>query len=123
MCLIHASSTGPRGRARAARVADMLSEIEIGRAEGHICCVMTQASLSSARRGADWLATAGLRPTRQRLALAALLVGDGQDRHVTAESLFEAAAVGIITPAAPAALFDFLDVSRWCPITSKESTF
>lgn len=92
MCLIHASSTGPRGRARAARAADMLSEIEIRRAEGHICCVMTQASPSSARRGADWLATAGLRPTRQRLALAALLVGDGQDRHVTAESLFEAAA-------------------------------
>ena len=40
-------------------------------------------------RGADWLAKAGLRPTRQRLALAALLVGDGQNRHVTAESLFE----------------------------------
>jgi len=41
--------------------------------------------------GSDWLATAGLRPTRQRVTLAALLVGDGQDRHVTAESLFEAA--------------------------------
>ena len=41
-------------------------------------------------RGAAWLASAGLRPTRQRLSLAALLVGDGQDRHVTAESLFEA---------------------------------
>ena len=39
----------------------------------------------------DWLATAGLRPTRQRVTLAALLVGDGQHRHVTAESLFEAA--------------------------------
>lgn len=37
----------------------------------------------------DWLASAGLRPTRQRLALAELLVGDGQHRHVTAESLFE----------------------------------
>ena len=43
------------------------------------------------QRGADWLAGAGLRPTRQRLALATLLVGDGNDRHVTAESLFEAA--------------------------------
>jgi Fur family iron response transcriptional regulator len=43
-------------------------------------------------RGARWLAKAGLRPTRQRLALAALLVGDGEDRHVTAESLYEAAA-------------------------------
>jgi Fur family iron response transcriptional regulator len=44
------------------------------------------------RRGTDWLARGGLRPTRQRLALAALLVGDGQDRHVTAEGLFDAAA-------------------------------
>jgi len=42
-------------------------------------------------RASRWLASAGLRPTRQRRALAALLVGDGQDRHVTAESLFEAA--------------------------------
>ncbi|MGC9371121.1 MAG: iron response transcriptional regulator IrrA [Paracoccaceae bacterium] len=41
-------------------------------------------------RGTAWLAGAGLRPTRQRVALAALLVGDGQDRHVTAESLFAA---------------------------------
>ncbi len=39
--------------------------------------------------GTKWLSRAGLRPTRQRLALAALLIGDGQDRHVTAESLFE----------------------------------
>ncbi|OYU19245.1 MAG: transcriptional repressor [Rhodobacteraceae bacterium PARR1] len=42
------------------------------------------------QRGTDWLARGGLRPTRQRLALAALLVGDGQDRHVTAESLYAA---------------------------------
>ena len=42
--------------------------------------------------GGRWLASAGLRPTRQRLALAELLVGDGRDRHVTAESLFDAAA-------------------------------
>lgn len=42
-------------------------------------------------RSAAWLAGAGLRPTRQRMTLASLLVGDGQDRHVTAESLFEAA--------------------------------
>ena len=41
--------------------------------------------------GASWLATADLRPTRQRVTLAALLIGDGQHRHVTAESLFEAA--------------------------------
>lgn len=42
----------------------------------------------------DWLARGGLRPTRQRLALAALLVGDGEDRHVTAEGLYAAAAQG-----------------------------
>ena len=40
-------------------------------------------------RGAAWLAGGGLRPTRQRLSLAALLVGDGHNRHVTAESLYE----------------------------------
>ena len=39
-------------------------------------------------RGTEWLSGAGLRPTRQRVTLAALLVGDGQNRHVTAESLF-----------------------------------
>ena len=38
-----------------------------------------------------WLGTAGLRPTRQRVALAELLIGDGKHRHVTAESLFESA--------------------------------
>ena len=37
---------------------------------------------------AGWLASGQLRPTRQRLALAELLVGDGMNRHVTAESLF-----------------------------------
>lgn len=41
-------------------------------------------------RGTDWLAKGGLRPTRQRVALASLLVGDGMNRHVTAESLFAA---------------------------------
>ncbi|WP_294621170.1 iron response transcriptional regulator IrrA [uncultured Roseovarius sp.] len=46
--------------------------------------MMTEA----VKRGTDWLAGAGLRPTRQRVALATLLVGDGQHRHVTAESLF-----------------------------------
>jgi len=42
------------------------------------------------KRGTDWLAKGGLRPTRQRVALASLLVGDGNNRHVTAESLFAA---------------------------------
>ncbi|EAP76780.1 MULTISPECIES: iron response transcriptional regulator IrrA [Roseovarius] len=41
-------------------------------------------------RGTEWLTQAGLRPTRQRVALATLLIGDGQHRHVTAESLFAA---------------------------------
>ena len=41
-------------------------------------------------RGTKWLAQADLRPTRQRLSLATLLVGDGQDRHVTAEGLHAA---------------------------------
>lgn len=45
----------------------------------------------STQRGTDWLAGAGLRPTRQRVTLAELLVGDGQDRHITAESLHAAA--------------------------------
>jgi Fur family iron response transcriptional regulator len=42
------------------------------------------------KRSTEWLAGAGLRPTRQRLTLAELLVGDGQNRHVTAESLHAA---------------------------------
>src|SRR6056297_3247081 len=42
------------------------------------------------KAGEDWLATADLRPTRQRVALASLLVGDGRNRHVTAESLHQA---------------------------------
>jgi Fur family iron response transcriptional regulator len=42
-------------------------------------------------RAKEWLSSAGLRPTRQRVALAELLIGDGNNRHVTAESLFESA--------------------------------
>ncbi len=49
---------------------------------------MSDAELET---GTKWLAAAGLRPTRQRLTLATLLVGDGRHRHVTAESLFDAA--------------------------------
>ena len=36
----------------------------------------------------QWLAKGSLRPTRQRVILAQRLIGDGQNRHVTAESLF-----------------------------------
>ena len=46
--------------------------------------------MTAHERGEAWLSGAGLRPTRQRLALASLLVGDGKDRHVTAESLHAA---------------------------------
>lgn len=48
---------------------------------------MTPAALE---RSQSWLGQANLRPTRQRLALASLLVGDGQNRHVTAEGLHDA---------------------------------
>ncbi|MEP2783488.1 MAG: Fur family transcriptional regulator Irr [Pseudoruegeria sp.] len=41
-------------------------------------------------RATTWLAQSDLRPTKQRTALAEMLVGDGENRHVTAESLFEA---------------------------------
>ena len=44
--------------------------------------------LTGTERSAEWLKAGGLRPTRQRLALAELLVGDGMNRHVTAESLY-----------------------------------
>ncbi len=47
--------------------------------------------LDADNQAETWLSKAGLRPTRQRRALAALLVGDGRHRHVTAERLFESA--------------------------------
>ena len=40
------------------------------------------------QRATKWLEEANLRPTRERLCLAEVLVGDGQDKHVTAETLF-----------------------------------
>ncbi len=51
---------------------------------------MTQQTQTLIARGNAWLSDGGLRPTRQRVALAALLVGDGNNRHVTAESLYDA---------------------------------
>jgi Fur family iron response transcriptional regulator len=54
---------------------------------------MTMTSIPSdtaQSRGTEWLARGGLRATRQRLLLAELLVGDGENRHVTAESLHAA---------------------------------
>ena len=50
----------------------------------------TQIDETRLARGARWLAGAQVRATRQRVSLAALLVGDGQDRHVTAEALHAA---------------------------------
>lgn len=47
---------------------------------------------SPQERSHEWLSNAGVRPTRQRLALAELLIGDGEHRHVCAESLYAAAA-------------------------------
>lgn len=47
-------------------------------------------SSRSIDRGTEWLSKGGVRPTRQRVALASLLIGDGKNRHVTAESLFAA---------------------------------
>jgi Fur family iron response transcriptional regulator len=64
-------------------------------------------------RGRDWLGRAGLRPTRQRLSLAALLVGDGADRHVTAESLF-AAAEGVGEPVSLATVYNTLRAFLRC---------
>ncbi len=52
--------------------------------------IRNTAPVHASERGLEWLQGAGLRPTRQRLALAELLVGDGKDRHVTAESLHAA---------------------------------
>jgi len=57
----------------------------------HRTDIQIDETTSAETLGGAWLAGAGLRPTRQRLALATLLVGDGQHRHVTAESLFDAA--------------------------------
>ena len=52
--------------------------------------VMMQLDDAAVQRGLAWLAGGDMRPTRQRVTLAALLVGDGKDRHFTAESLFDA---------------------------------
>ncbi len=48
-------------------------------------------ALTTTENGKKWLQSAQVRPTRQRICLAELLVGDGKNRHVTAESLFASA--------------------------------
>ena len=51
----------------------------------------TEMTPKASERARAWLDGGDVRPTRQRVLLAALLVGDGQNRHVTAESLHAAA--------------------------------
>ena len=46
-------------------------------------------SKRSIHRSLNWVSRAGLRPTKQRIKLAQLLIGDGENKHITAESLFE----------------------------------
>ena len=45
--------------------------------------------IESKQAVAKWLAKGALRPTKQRMILAQHLIGDGNNRHVTAESLFK----------------------------------
>ena len=52
---------------------------------------MTSVAL---KRANQWLASADLRPTRQRVAIAEVLIGDGKHLHVTAETLFERVKLG-----------------------------
>ena len=52
--------------------------------------MMKQLSPEVLSRAENWLNSANLRPTRQRVLLAAVLIGDNHDRHVTAESLHSA---------------------------------
>ena len=37
----------------------------------------------------NWLYKVGLRPTKQRVLLANLLIGEGKHQHFTAEEVFE----------------------------------
>ncbi|PIE09786.1 MAG: transcriptional repressor [Rhodobacterales bacterium] len=53
--------------------------------------ISTSKTITPEQRAASWLKGGGLRPTRQRMALAELLIGDGGHRHVTAEGLYAAA--------------------------------
>ena len=42
----------------------------------------------SINRSLNWVSRAGLRPTKQRIKLAQILIGDGENKHITAEGLF-----------------------------------
>lgn len=54
-------------------------------------CIWHESPRLTQPSPSTWLSSGNLRPTRQRLALAALLVGDGLGRHETAEGLYAAA--------------------------------
>lgn len=56
--------------------------------------ISAKDGMTAEARARRWLARADLRPTKQRIALAEHLIGDGLNRHVTAETLFEAASGG-----------------------------
>ena len=64
----------------------------------------TQGPEEAAR---NWLIQGGVRVTRQRLVLAKLLVGDGRNRHVTADMLHEAAEKAG-EPVSPATVYNAL---------------
>lgn len=58
---------------------------------------MSEAQLSmrsSEAAASAWLAQGGVDPSRKRIVLAQLLIGDGQHRHVSAEGLHQAARAG-----------------------------
>ena len=54
---------------------------------GHI--INKLEAKQSVHRSLNWVSRAGLRPTKQRIKLAQLLIGDGKNKHITAESLFD----------------------------------
>lgn len=83
------------------------SEMQPKSGDGLAPVQIDQKDSAVERRVDHWLGRAGLRTTRQRRILASLLIGDGQNRHVTAEQLFEAAkAHG--TPVALATVYNTL---------------
>lgn len=69
----------------------MLRMSEMTKAADEAAIAIGRPDAAAVARGEVWLSRAGLRPTRQRRLLAALLVGDGRHRHVTAEVLYAAA--------------------------------
>lgn len=62
------------------------------------------------KRSRDWLQSADVRATRQRLALAKLLIGDGAHRHVCAESLHDATKKDGVEPVSLATVYNTLRI-------------